>query len=317
MQGHATRLIDSFLAIDELSYTISNALIALPREYGAFTFGLNDQAWRASVEQSAPPALSAPWHRFWASETFNCLDHRHDGDGRDTWQMAGILVVPQAIIEMAQQLNQHKDIFARHLQHYRGQTASKPPVAKLFQEKYLDEHYVDNQASRKILTRLGRSRIHLRHVTRHIVCLKEYPKFISLSWVRQRRSIQKISVTQAVQKLEKLNRDSDSSHIQMQIEKLRRLPVQQQHLLRQVQTVAYPSLKTKVYWNDGSDSHLGYLSVPALVPEGSVKQLPPMTDVSPTPPAARAKRRSDNRLPEEAFCPSIRVFLAMEEESVI
>lgn len=309
MEGLATQLVETFLKLSQESHAVSDAIAALDSSYGAFTLGLNDTLWRAGSSQPAQSASTQERHQFWASEILSCLDHRHDGDGRDSWQMAGLLVVPQTIIDQAKILNDTKTRFAALLQKYR-QLKSKKNLDHVFHPEKLAYQAGTGENTRDLLRRIGQSRVHLRHATRHIVCLKEYPKFVSLSWVRQRRSIQKISFDQCMQKLLKLERDSNSSHIQQQIQTLNKLDPQDYLQLRLVQTVAYPSIKTKVYWNDGSDSHLGYLSLPALVPEGETTKLPAMTDISPTPPAARAKRRSDNKLPEEPLCPSIRVFLA-------
>lgn len=309
LEGLASQIISTYLEIEAKTFVLKDNIRSL-HHLGAYTLGLNDKAWRAGC------TVSDQNHHFWASEILSCLDHRHDGDGRDTWQMAGLLVVPETVLDCARELNALKSAFQDLIHAYRQQQntpSSNQTMHRLFQEKSLLHHLGTGAATRQVIARLGASRVHLRHCTRHIVCLDKYPSFVSLSWVRQRRSIQKVSLDQCIQKLERLNRDSESQHISLQIEALARLPVHQQHLLRQVQTVKYPSIKTKVYWEDGSDNHLGYLSMPALIPAGNHEQLPPMTNLAPEPPPARAQRRSDNRLPEEPLCPSIRVFLAYPE----
>lgn len=317
LEGLAPQIIECFLSLEERCSEIQSEINQLDTEYGSMTLGLNDMLWRSA---SAPdPTLDdAALNRYWIGDIFNCLDHRHDGDGRDTWQMAGVLVVPNHIIEKASLINTHKQHFADLIHAYRAQQTStntgqqKPTIEKLFSPEKMQQIAGSAATSRHLLQRQGKFRVHIRHVTRQIVCLKSYPKFMSLSWVRQRRSIQKVSLDQCMKRLEKLNRDSTDRNIDIQIELLKKVPLNQHHLLRVVQTVAYPSIKTKVYWPDGTDSHLGYLSMPALIPAGTHKQLPPMTNIAPTPPPARAQRRSDNRLPEEPLCPAIRLYLARE-----
>ncbi len=312
MEGLATQLIETYLHLEELCTTLKTHLLNLDENYGAMTLGLNDQLWRSSTQHNTSTS-SNQYHRILASEIFSCLDHRHDGDGRDTWQMAGALVVPKIITTQALNINEVKNRFATLIHAYRQQqTATKPTLDRLFQPERIEYYAGSGAATRFLLKRQGRMRVHLRHATRHILCLKQYPKYMSLSWVRQRRSIQKVTFEHCMKKLDKLNRDSEDNHITIQIQALQQIPKHQHHLLRIVQTVAYPSIKTKVYWHDGSDNHLGYLSMPALIPAGTHKQLPPMTNIAPTPPLPRATRRRDNTLPEEALCPSIRLYLARD-----
>jgi len=230
--------------------------------------------------------------------------------------MAGALVVPTDMVESAKTLNQEKDVFATLIHRYRQIQTLKPGLDRIFHPEKITQIVNTGQHTRQVLKRIARGRVHLRHVTRHILCLKEYPKFMSLSWVRQRRSIQKMSYEQCLHRLDKLNRDAQSSNISQQIAALNRVPKHQHHLLRLVQTVAYPSIKTKVTWMDGSDDHLGYLSLPALIPQGPTRALPAMTKIAPEPPPARARKRSDNTLPDEPLCPSIRVYLANAQEVV-
>jgi len=312
MQGLASQLIDSFLKIEVMTHSLATKIGNLDKDFGSFTLGLNDSLWRAASAQ--PPHGSQ--HHHWASEIINCLEHRHDGDGRDTWQMAGALVVPTDMVESAKTLNQEKDVFATLIHRYRQIQTLKPGLDRIFHPEKITQIVNTGQHTRQVLKRIARGRVHLRHVTRHILCLKEYPKFMSLSWVRQRRSIQKMSYEQCLHRLDKLNRDAQSSNISQQIAALNRVPKHQHHLLRLVQTVAYPSIKTKVTWMDGSDDHLGYLSLPALIPQGPTRALPAMTKIAPEPPPARARKRSDNTLPDEPLCPSIRVYLANAQEVV-
>ena len=203
MEGLASQLIDTYLELEHQSQQLKLKLRSL-HEYDAFTLGLNDTLWR----EGSDPIQQSHYHHYWASEIIGCLDHRHDGDGRDTWQMAGALVVPEPIIELAQELNTTKTLFASLIQQYRSQqqTPTTPlQLQRLFenQAKPCESKLGSGHDARTVMKRIGASRIHLRHCTRHVICLKSYPKFMSLSWVRQRRSIQKISVQQCIAKLEK------------------------------------------------------------------------------------------------------------------
>jgi len=306
MEGLATQLIDSFLKLNSMCEDFKSQVKSLPGE-ATWTMGLNDQQWRASVDCNQN--LS---DYDWAAEIYSCLDHRHDGDGRDTWQMAGLLLVPEQCIEFARDINQAKDQFGQLVHQYRALSQQKPGLDRLFQQA-LQHQAGTAQASRTVLKWLGASRIHIRHATRHIVWLDRYPKSISLSWIRQRRSITKISFDDCLRRLERLSRDAESTHIQQQIDTLNRVPAQQQHNLRLVQVVPYPSVKMKVYHWDGTERHMGFLSVPALVPAGTHKVLPSYTKLAPNPELAKRKRRSDNRLPDQPLLPSIRVFLSQDD----
>jgi len=318
MQGLASELVENFGQLQDANYRLCDALSNIPSDYKAWTMGLGDQVWRHNTQHH-----ESFTNQDWIREIYSCFDHRHNGDGRDTWQMAGLYVVPHEIIQLAETVNDWKDkvaMLSKQYQQATQQSSKKMGLNQLLLCSADNDTQIYAQLSsnaRQLLQRVGYHRIHLRMVTRHILTIPEYPKHLSLSWVRQRRSIQKIDFKSCENALLKMSRDADNSHIEQQLHLLHQLESKKYHLLRKVQTVAYPAIKLKAYWSNGLDSHLGYLSVPALIPEattqkGQLRALPPMTDIAAVPPPARAKRRSDNRLPEEAFLPSIRVYLQME-----
>ena len=268
--------------------------------------GIRDQAWR----QQIPLPLHHPHAT--AAAVYSCLQHQHTGDGRDTWQMAGLLVVPDDVIAMACALNENKRHFEATLAHCRQSLGR----ASLSVTDVLDR--ISRQPGgvtdrvRALLAHIGNARLHLRHCTRRIVILQDMPESISLSWMRSRRSIRKVTPAACLEKLRAIReKRGGSPDIDTQLALLNNLEEQDASLLREVQTVAHPSIKGKVRWANGDQTELGYLSMPALMAPGTRGgRLPPHTRPPETPPTSPRRARSDARLREEPLLPSIRVFLS-------
>lgn len=305
--GH--QLLDSLMRLHTQAQQLAGALAALdPQRWEGWTLGIRDEAWRQhiSLPSGRPHAT--------AGAVYSCLSHEHGGDGRDTWQLAGLLVVPQVVLLMADELNGAKEDLEVVLSRCRQALGRKLGVTDVLHRLSRYPGTTPDRV-RGFLAQVGRGRLHLRHCTRRIVVVHDRPASISLSWMRARRSIRKITPEACMEKLLAIReKKGDSPGIAAQIAQLNHLGVQEAGLLRQVQTVSHPSVKGTVSWPNGSRSELGYLSMPALIASdhssGSSGRLPPHSRPPASPPDVQRRSRSDARLSEAPFLPSIRVFLS-------
>ncbi|MES2663953.1 MAG: hypothetical protein V4629_11705 [Pseudomonadota bacterium] len=294
----AKDLVDSFQKIWNQTHVLHDALIELGNEHPKWN------GWIIEVEDSAKWSAQEqvttqhPFHA--AASLVITLTHRHSGDGRDTWQMPGLLCVPQSLFPLIQEINDEKNNFTACIRAIRESSQGQPLSVTQ-----------SGQIVHDILAHAGFERVHIRHCTRHLTLLPEAPRFINLSWVRGRRSIQKISFDDCERELSKLARDAEMPHLKLQLENLYQLTPTERLRLRKVQLVDKHSVKGKIFWENGEEQDLGYLSLPAFVPakKGTTHQLPNHTALSPQPLDKPRKKRSDARLPDSAFLPSIRVFL--------
>jgi hypothetical protein len=89
-----------------------------------------------------------------------------------------------------------------------------------------------HQSLRNQLYYTGLGRIHLKQLYRHIPILTHRPEKIGFTWYSNGRSIKKLTITQAQNKL--LAMGEEKSHIQQQLQKLNTLP--EHEILAQTQT---------------------------------------------------------------------------------
>lgn len=300
----AADVIDAFLCMKNAAEELSRALCALPSE--KWDGWVIKNPMKFSIWHPGLDALSA--HQA-AAAIYSSFHHVPCDDPRDTWQMPGLLMVPETVMDLASVVNLAKDAFAEAGRSFRENIGKKSAsIAGVLVE------YDDNGEVRDLLKRVGASRIHLRHCTRNIVTVKNYPESISLSWVQQRKSIKKTSIESCEEKLNRLKRETcdeeENSHIDIQLSLLGKLTADETDRLRQVQTVDKPSVKGRVYWSQGIHDELGYLSMPALIPQGGIDcRLPEHTELSNTPGTTKRRKRNDNLLEDTPLLPSIRVYL--------
>lgn len=229
--------------------------------------------------------------------------YKDQQDGRETRSCYGLVMANENIIALAQQINNAKDAFRALVQQ----------VQKTDKDLWLSHKAQLNtrhQSLRNQLYYTGLGRIHLKQLYRHIPILTHRPEKIGFTWYSNGRSIKKLTITQAQNKL--LAMGEEKSHIQQQLQKLNTLP--EHEILAQIQTqvpIVRANLVYKLLNEKGHSEMIRKamnVSLPLLVPEDNSSLLPSFNQIEDQPPVARTRiARNDFKICEEVFLPSLRV----------
>lgn len=229
--------------------------------------------------------------------------YRDQQDGRETRSCYGLVMASEAIIILAQEINLAKDSFKALVQ----------KIQKTDKDLWLSHKAQLNTRHKTLRNQLyytGLGRIHLKQLYRHIPILAYHPEKIGFTWYSNGRSIKKLTVAQAETKL--LAMGEDKTHIQQQLQKLHTLP--QHEILAQIQTqvpVVRANLVFKLLNEKGHVETVRKamnVSLPLLVPQENSPLLPVFNRIDEQPPSARTRiARSDFKICEEVFLPSLRV----------
>jgi len=229
--------------------------------------------------------------------------YRDQQDGRETRSCYGLVMANEEIISLAQEINSEKDNFKALVQSI--QKTDKD--LWLSQKAQLNTRHI---TLRNQLHYTGLGRIHLKQLYRHIPILAHRPEKIGFTWYSNGRSIKKLTVSQAETKL--LAMGEDKPHVQQQLQKLNTLP--EHEILAQIQTqvpVVRANLVYKLLNEKGHTETIRKamnVSLPLLIPEEASPLLPKFNQIDEQPPAARTRiARSDFKICEDAFLPSLRV----------
>lgn len=216
-------------------------------------------------------------------------------DGRETRSYIGVIMADEALLAHAHALNAAKDAF-KH---------SSTQLQKHHPERWHDikaQLNLRHANLRESLYFSGLARLHLKQCWRTLSII-EYPtQRIAFNWYKSGRSIQKITAEDAYKQLLRL--DTSSAHIQIQLENVARLPPST--ALAKVQNQA-PVMRANILGTQAGSVMREAMncSLPLIV---SGNQLPEISWPEPEPPVQRSRaKRSDNKLEETPFLPSIRV----------
>ncbi|WP_299582930.1 hypothetical protein [uncultured Microbulbifer sp.] len=258
--------------------------------------------------QEAAQTLQASFERPFslAAALYAQLDYAEPlgsgADARATLQIPGLLAVPEKTLNLARQLNNHKEAFANAIAEYRSALEARPMAER-------------DRNVREILAGAGYPRAHLRQCYRLVLLCRERPDALTLSWIKARKSIRKVTVEWCEKKLVQLDPTGADPGIQYQRQLLAGVPKSQQEDLRQVQVQSRPNLQVaEIFFSQEVDEEeryhqVGYSSMPVLVSANEAGQLPEFTRVDHQPSASRRRQRRDLAIANEPFLPALRVFL--------
>lgn len=262
----------------------AEALVTAWRESGA-------QAWAFDA-----PRADADWlHRalldFW---------YQDGQDGRSTRSHVGLVAASEAVMDKARDVNAAKEAFAEALRRIRDQAPALLPEAKAvlpFRHPRLHDH----------LRGSGLARLHLKQCWRAIPLAPAPVARVRLAWYASGRSIKRLTVREAEQKL--LDLDSEAPHVRIQLRALAGLP--ESEPLAQVQSQA-PLMRANLFFREPlDDGHLRRamnVALPMFLPARDGR-LPDHNQPPLRPPERRTRaRRSDERLEEAPLLPSLRVY---------
>jgi len=287
---NAVQSTDLVVAFDALAFGLAEFCDLLSQQQPHCWVALGES------EQSLDPLKKARSY-------YQDIWYRDQQDGRETRSCYGLVMASEAMIVLAEEINLAKDRFKALVQQ----------IQKTDKDLWLSQKAQLNTRHNTLRNQLyytGLGRIHLKQLYRHIPILAHRPEKIGFTWYSNGRSIKKLTVAQAEIKL--LAMGEDKTHIQQQLQKLNTLP--QHEILAQIQTqvpVVRANLVFKLLNEKGHAETVRKamnVSLPLLVPEESNPLLPTFNQIDEQPPAARTRiARSDFKICEEVFLPSLRV----------
>ncbi|WP_163557489.1 DNA replication terminus site-binding protein [Halomonas sp. NO4] len=220
-------------------------------------------------------------------------------DGRATRSHVGLVAADDSLLQHVAAVNAAKAEFAALLARIRD--AHPPLIAEIkavlpFRHPELHQH----------LRGSGLARLHLKQCWRAIPVAEAPVARVRLAWYTSGRSIKRLSVREAEQKL--LVLDSDAPHVRIQLRKLAGLPSDEP--LAQVQSQA-PLMRANLFFaeplDDGRTRRALNVALPVFIPAPRGR-LPDRNEPPATPPESRTRaRRRDERLEAEPFLPSLRI----------
>ena len=236
----------------------------------------------------------------WLRRALTDFWYQDGQDGRETRNYIGLVVAGPAIMEAVQTVNLGKAQFAATLKRIRQSAPRLIPEAKAvlpFRHPVLHDH----------LRGQGLARLHLKQCWRQVPIADAPLSRLRLAWYTSGRSIKRMSVADAEARLKQM--DLSASHIQIQLRKLADIPDGEP--LAQIQQQA-PVMRANLFFRealaDGRMRRAMNLPLPLFIPDPALK-LPHLNDPPVRPPATRTRaRRSDQRLEDDVFLKSLRVY---------
>lgn len=257
----------------------------------------------ATLYESAPPAtwrLTGSGDATWLRDALLDMWHQQHQDGRETRNYIAVIAADEPLIEAFQEVNAAKSAISTLLQRIKQSEPGGLSNAK----QRLPQRHPDVE---KVLRTGGMARLHLKQCWRQLPIVEAPVARVRLAWYSSGRSIKRITVQEAEQKL--LQLDSDAPHVRIQLRKLAGIPSSEP--LVQVQNQA-PLMRANLFFTeplmDGQTRRALNIAMPLVVPahEGRLPHIkvPPME-----PPAQRTRaKRRDEKLESDAFLPSLRVY---------
>ncbi|MBY6208276.1 MULTISPECIES: DNA replication terminus site-binding protein [Halomonas] len=234
----------------------------------------------------------------WLRQSLLDLWYVDGQDGRVTHSHVGLVCCDDATYAAAQQLNEAKSDLSHQLAEIRQHS---PQLMAEIKARLPQRHPDLNQH----LGGAGLARLHLKQAWRHVPVAEASVDRVRLAWYSSGRSIKRISVADAEQKL--LALDSEAAHIRIQLKRLAGIPSSE--MLAQVQRQA-PLMRANLFYHepltDGRMRRAMNVALPLFLPQQHLPRhnLPPLA-----PPLERQRaRRSDERLEDTPFLPSLRAY---------
>lgn len=247
-----------------------------------------------------PEPVSAETGAEWLRRALLDFWYADGQDGRATRTHVGLVAAGQGLMERVAATNAAKANFSAMLASIREQAPALITEAKAvlpFRHPALHDH----------LRGQGLARLHLKQCWRAIPVAEAPVARVRLAWYSSGRSIKRLSVRDVEKRLMAL--DTDAPHVRIQLRKLAGIPDGEP--LAQVQRQA-PLMRANLFYRepleDGRTRRAMNVALPLFVPSEDGRlpdhNLPPLA-----PPETRIRaRRRDEKLEDEPFLPSLRVY---------
>ncbi|GAB6875061.1 DNA replication terminus site-binding protein [Halomonas shantousis] len=221
-------------------------------------------------------------------------------DGRVTRTYVGLIAADPPLMHAVERVNLAKSEFSELISQVQKEKPGMIAEIKAtlpFRHPMLNDH----------LKQQGLARLHLKQSWRHIPTADAELSRVRLAWYSSGRSIRRLTVSQVEKML--LSLDADAPHIRIQLGKLASIPSGEP--LARVQKQA-PLMRANLFFReplvDGRLRRAMNVALPLFIPSPDGR-LPDYNRPPPFPPEKRMRaKRSDERLEEEVFLPSLRVY---------
>jgi hypothetical protein len=219
-------------------------------------------------------------------------------DGRETRSCFGLIAVEPSTLDLAITINGRKESFKSQIK----------ALQKSHKESWLELRGMLGRSHPELREQLkysGLSRLHIKQTWRHIPVINRCPTRVGFNWYQSGRSIQKITVKQAQDALLKM--DTTSDHVQTQLSLLNNL--KEHEPLAKVQNLAH-TMRANLFYDDASGPlrQAMNVSLPILIKANENGALPAHNEPDLVAPAERQRKvRSDRKIEDEPFLPSLRV----------
>ncbi|MFP3342740.1 DNA replication terminus site-binding protein [Halomonas sp. SIMBA_159] len=226
--------------------------------------------------------------------------HQQHQDGRETRNYIALIAANDELMAAFKEVNSAKATISELLQGIKQSDSSALSDAK----QRLPQRHPDVG---NVLRQGGLARLHLKQCWRQLPIAEAPVSRVRFAWYSSGRSIKRLSVQQAEQKLMQL--DTDAPHIRIQLRKLAGIPSSEP--LAQVQSQA-PLMRANLFFTepleDGHTRRALNIAMPLIVPAHE-ERLPHIKAPPLTPPTERTRaKRRDEKLESDAFLPSLRVY---------
>lgn len=248
---------------------------------------LTEDERRAGI--SAKEKACAFYQDFW---------YQDGQDGRETRSCFGLIAVEPSTLDLAVAINERKELFKNHIK----------TLQKNHKESWLELRGLLGRSHPELREQLkysGLSRLHIKQTWRHIPVIDRSPTRVGFNWYQSGRSIQKITVKQAQDALLKM--DTTGDHIQTQLSLLSSL--KEHEPLAKIQNLA-PTMRANLFYDDASGPlrQAMNVSLPILFKANENGTLPAHNEPDLAAPTERQRKvRSDRKIEDEPFLPSLRV----------
>lgn len=225
---------------------------------------------------------------------------------------AGFLGASETTLKIVQALNKAKDDFKKAILALK--THKIPLQDELLNTQFNQAYPQRDTETAKLLKKSGLARLHLKQCYRKLPILATAPLKIGWTWAHT-RSIKKITVAQAYEKLAQKAQKNPEIGIQLQLKKLMGLP--EKTPLAIVQELA-PHLRANVILEDAQGLSRRLMikgSMPIFYPAQLQTPVPLFKPVPPKCDKNKNRvRRSDERLDPIPFLPTIRAHQYLTEK---
>jgi hypothetical protein len=257
-----------------------------------------DTAMPVWVSRSEAELLENLDMRAKAIQLYRALWYEDDQDGRETLTCAGIVGAGSETLQAAHQCNAAKDAFKAAVLALKTLERSEATAA-------LADLHRRQESVAAAMRRMGAARLNLKQAYRHIPLLDQRPLKIGFTWSRQGRVIQRTSVAAARRLLEQR---IETPQTLLELQRLADIP--EEEMLARVRSVC-PHLRANIVFADseglGVRRRLMQTPLPVLVPLQPGERLPDFVPIAPEPLDTPRLRRTDVRIEDEPFLPSVRI----------